>query len=98
MSAVCCTASDAGGGAVAGRHVFDDLFVQQPVSSLEASEMNATQTGLISGLILGTAAAVGGFIGFLIALLIGVVGLVIGRILDGELDVSDLIGRAKDRQ
>lgn len=60
--------------------------------------MNATQTGLISGLILGTAAAVGGFSGFLIALLIGVVGLVIGRILDGELEVGDLLGRSKDRR
>ncbi|MDI2031504.1 hypothetical protein QFW96_22945 [Saccharopolyspora sp. TS4A08] len=60
--------------------------------------MNATQTGLISGLILGTAAAVGGFSGFLIALLIGIVGLVIGRILDGELEIGDLLGRAKDRR
>lgn len=60
--------------------------------------MNATQTGLISGLILGTAAAIGGFSGFLIALLIGVVGLVIGRILDGELEIGDLLGRAKDRR
>ncbi|TDD09305.1 hypothetical protein E1202_05805 [Saccharopolyspora karakumensis] len=60
--------------------------------------MNATQTGLIAGLILGTAAAVGGFSGFLIALLIGVVGLVIGRILDGELEVGDLLGRSKDRR
>ncbi|MBQ0923304.1 hypothetical protein [Saccharopolyspora endophytica] len=60
--------------------------------------MNATQTGLIAGLILGTAAAVGGFSGFLIALLIGIVGLVIGRILDGELEVGDLLGRSKDRR
>ncbi|RRO14788.1 hypothetical protein EIL87_18825 [Saccharopolyspora rhizosphaerae] len=60
--------------------------------------MNATQTGLISGLILGTAAAIGGFSGFLIALLIGVVGLVVGRILDGELEIGDLLGRAKDRR
>ncbi|TDC95071.1 hypothetical protein E1161_05395 [Saccharopolyspora aridisoli] len=60
--------------------------------------MNATQTGLIAGLILGTAAAIGGFSGFLIALLIGVVGLVVGRILDGELEVGDLLGRSKDRR
>ncbi|MEB3368549.1 hypothetical protein [Saccharopolyspora mangrovi] len=60
--------------------------------------MNATQTGLISGLILGTAAVVGGFSGFLIALLIGAVGLVVGRILDGELEIGDLLGRAKDRR
>jgi len=60
--------------------------------------MNATQTGLISGLILGTAAVVGGFSGFLIALVIGVVGLVIGRVLDGELEIGDLLGRSKDRR
>lgn len=60
--------------------------------------MNATQTGLLAGLILGTAAAVGGFGGFLIALLVGVVGLVVGRILDGELEVSDLLGRGKDKR
>lgn len=59
--------------------------------------MNATQTGLIAGLILGVAAAFGGFSGFLIALALGLVGLVAGRVLDGELDLGDLLGRGRDR-
>lgn len=59
--------------------------------------MNATQTGLLAGLILGVAAAFGGFSGFLIALALGLVGLVAGRVLDGELDLGDLLGRGRDR-
>jgi hypothetical protein len=59
--------------------------------------MNATQTGLLAGLILGTAAVVGGFVGFLIVLLLGAIGLVIGRVLDGELEIGDLLGRGRDR-
>ncbi|QGK69525.1 hypothetical protein GIY23_08310 [Allosaccharopolyspora coralli] len=59
--------------------------------------MNATQTGLLAGLILGTAAAVGGFVGFLIALAVGAVGLLVGRILDGEMEIGDILGRGRDR-
>ncbi len=59
--------------------------------------MNATQTGLLAGLILGAAGAIGGFNAFLIALLVGAVGLVIGRVLDGELDISGVLGRGRDR-
>lgn len=59
--------------------------------------MNSTQTGLLAGLILGTAGAISGFSGFLIALAVGVVGLVIGRILDGEMDVRDILGRGRDQ-
>ncbi|GAA0541293.1 hypothetical protein GCM10011581_37300 [Saccharopolyspora subtropica] len=59
--------------------------------------MNATQTGLLAGLILGAAAALGGFSGFLIALLVGAVGLVIGRIVDGDLEIGDILGRGRDR-
>lgn len=59
--------------------------------------MNATQTGLLAGLILGTAAAVGGFVGFLIALAVGAAGLLVGRILDGEMEIGDILGRGRDR-
>ncbi|MGW1678749.1 hypothetical protein [Saccharopolyspora sp. NPDC002376] len=59
--------------------------------------MNWTQTGLLAGLILGAAAAIGGFTGFLIALLVGVLGLVVGRLLDGELEIGDILGRGRDR-
>ncbi|MGX7826736.1 hypothetical protein ACTG9Q_16750 [Actinokineospora sp. 24-640] len=59
--------------------------------------MNATQTGIIAGLILGLAATQG-FISFLVTLAIGFVGLVVGRVIDGELDLSDVFaGRGKDR-
>lgn len=59
--------------------------------------MNATQTGLLAGLILGTAGATAGFSGFLIALAVGAIGLVIGRVLDGELDIHDLLGKGRDK-
>lgn len=59
--------------------------------------MNGTQTGLIAGLILGLAAVEGGFTGFLVALVVGAIGLVVGRVLDGELEIGDFIGRGKDR-
>ena len=59
--------------------------------------MNGTQTGVLAGLILGLAAAACGFTGFLIALVLGAIGLVVGRVLDGELDVGDVLGRGKDR-
>lgn len=59
--------------------------------------MNATKTGLLAGLLLGTAAAAGGFVGFLIALVLGAAGLVIGRVLDGDMEFSDLVGRGRDR-
>jgi hypothetical protein len=59
--------------------------------------MNATHTGLLAGLILGAAAAIGGFSALLIALLLGVIGFVVGRVLDGELDLGELLGRGRDR-
>jgi hypothetical protein len=59
--------------------------------------MNATQTGLLAGLILGAAGGIGGFNAFLVALVLGIVGFVIGRVLDGDLDISGLLGRGKDR-
>jgi hypothetical protein len=59
--------------------------------------MNATQTGLLAGLILGAAGSIGGFGPFLITLIVGIVGLVVGMVLDGNLDVSGVLGRGKDR-
>lgn len=62
--------------------------------------MDATRTGLLAGLILGAAGYIGGFGAFLVALLVGAIGLVAGRVLDGELDISDLtsaLGRGRDR-
>ncbi|WP_086825606.1 hypothetical protein [Allokutzneria sp. NRRL B-24872] len=59
--------------------------------------MNTSQIGLLAGLILGAAGAVGGFSAVIIALAVGVLGLVIGRVLDGELDLGELLGRGRDR-
>lgn len=59
--------------------------------------MNATQTGLLAGLLLGIAGATGGFPTFVITLVLGAIGLLAGRVLDGELDISGVLGRGRDR-
>ena len=59
--------------------------------------MNATRTGLLAGLILGVAGSIGGFGAFLITLVVGIVGMLVGMALDGQLDVTALIGRGRDR-
>jgi hypothetical protein len=59
--------------------------------------MNATHTGLLAGLILGAAVVIGGFSALLVALLLGVIGFILGRVLDGELDLGELLGRGRDR-
>lgn len=58
--------------------------------------MNATQTGIIAGLVLGLAASQS-FLAFLVTLAVGVIGLVVGRVLDGELDLGDMLGKGRDR-
>jgi nitrate/nitrite transporter NarK len=59
--------------------------------------MNATLIGLGSGLALGFAAAFGGFGAFVVVLVLGTLGLLAGRWFDGKLDLSALLGSAKDR-
>ncbi|WP_116050158.1 hypothetical protein [Amycolatopsis palatopharyngis] len=59
--------------------------------------MNATLLGLIVGIALGFAAAFGGFGAFVAVVVLGAIGLLVGRWLDGELDLSALVGSAKDR-
>lgn len=59
--------------------------------------MNATQIGLLAGLILGVATAFGGLSAFLITLLLGGIGFVVGRVLDGKLDLGELLGRGGAR-
>ncbi|QFZ17651.1 hypothetical protein [Saccharothrix syringae] len=58
--------------------------------------MSATQTGLVAGLVLGLAAT-NGFGAFVVTLAVGVIGVVVGRVLDGRLDLGDLLGRGRDR-
>lgn len=59
--------------------------------------MNATYTGLLAGLILGTAWAIDGFGALFLALVLGLLGFVAGRVIDGELDLGELLGRGRDR-
>ena len=60
--------------------------------------MNATTIGLLTGLILGVAGAIGGVSGFLLALVLGAIGLLVGRVLDGELDLGQILsGKGRDR-
>lgn len=60
--------------------------------------MNATTLGLLTGLILAVAGVIGGFSGFLLALVLGAIGLLVGRVLDGELDLSQILsGKDRDR-
>ncbi|WP_198943450.1 hypothetical protein [Actinokineospora bangkokensis] len=55
--------------------------------------MTTTQTGLLTGLLLGLAAAFGGFGAFVVVLVLGALGLLAGRVLDGKLDLAQLVGR-----
>ncbi|MGH4024061.1 MAG: hypothetical protein ACRDRV_05695 [Pseudonocardiaceae bacterium] len=59
--------------------------------------MNSTVIGLAVGMALGFAAAFGGFGALAIVLLFGILGGLAGRYLDGQLDLSDLTGRTRDR-
>lgn len=59
--------------------------------------MSATRAGMFAGLILGLAAVYGGVGGFFVALVLGAIGFVVGRVLDGELDLGQLVGRGRDR-
>ena len=55
--------------------------------------MTTSTVGLIAGLLLAIAIAAGGFTGFLIALVLGTAGYLVGGHVDGEVDLSALIGR-----
>lgn len=60
--------------------------------------MNATTIGLLAGLLLGLAGAIGGVSGFLLALVLGAIGLLVGRVLDGKLDLGQILsGKGRDR-
>jgi hypothetical protein len=59
------------------------------------SAMNFTTLGLLTGLTLGVTAAFGGFGAFLIVLALAVIGLLVGRVLDGKLDIGQILGRGR---
>jgi uncharacterized membrane protein len=58
--------------------------------------MTTSTVGLIAGLLLAIAAAAGGFAGFLLALVLGTAGYLVGGHVDGEVDLSGILGR-RDR-
>jgi hypothetical protein len=60
--------------------------------------VNGTLIGLLFGLALGFAAAFGGFGAFVAVLVLGGLGLLVGRWVDGKLDLSALVGAARDRR
>lgn len=51
--------------------------------------------GLAFGTALGFAGAFGGFGAFLIVLVLGVAGFLGGRVLEGEVDLTELFGRRR---
>ena len=55
--------------------------------------MQTTTIGLFVGLILGLALALDGFGAMLIVAFVGVLGYLAAKVIAGELDVSDYIGR-----
>lgn len=59
--------------------------------------MTTTQTGLLAGLIIGLAAAFGTFGGVVVVMAAGFIGLVVGPVLEGKLDLNELLGRGRDR-
>ncbi|AHH96000.1 hypothetical protein GCM10010174_51260 [Kutzneria viridogrisea] len=58
--------------------------------------MNGSQIGLLAGLVLGLAASFS-FVAFLVTAAVGIIGFVVGRVLDGEIDLGDVLGRGRDK-
>lgn len=55
--------------------------------------MTTSSIGLIAGLLLAIAVAIGGFLGLLLAVVLGTIGYLVGGHFDGEIDMSQLLGR-----
>ncbi len=53
--------------------------------------MKRSTVGLAVGMALGFAATFGGFSAFLVVLGLGALGLLAGKVLDGELDLGELL-------
>ncbi|MEU9374608.1 hypothetical protein AB0D94_12680 [Streptomyces sp. NPDC048255] len=58
--------------------------------------MSMAVVGLLAGMALGFAGYFGGFGAFLLVAALGAVGFVVGRLLDGDLELGDLL-RPRDR-
>jgi hypothetical protein len=59
--------------------------------------VSGTAVGLLTGLLLGLALIVGNFGDMLIVALFGAIGYLVARVLQGDLDLNDLIGQAQRR-
>ncbi|MPQ96636.1 hypothetical protein GB931_01605 [Modestobacter sp. I12A-02628] len=59
--------------------------------------MTPSTLGLLIGLALGFAGAFGGFGAFLVVGLLGLIGFVAGKVLEGQLDLSGLLGGDRRR-
>ncbi len=57
--------------------------------------MSVSGIALFVGLLLGLVAAFGTISQFLLVVLFGLIGLIVGRILEGKLDVGQLLGRPR---
>jgi hypothetical protein len=63
--------------------------------------MQLSQTaivGLFTGLVLGLGAAIGGLDDLLIVAFFGAVGFIVAKIVEGEIDLSDYVGRGQERR
>lgn len=60
--------------------------------------MSPSVLGLLVGIALGFAAAFGGFGAFFVVAVLAVIGFVVGKVLEGDIDVSQYIGRGGSRQ
>ena len=65
------------------------------VAAIQSEEiaLNGTQIGLILGALLGLALILEGFGDMLIVALFSLIGWVVARVLQGELDLGELIDR-----
>jgi hypothetical protein len=59
--------------------------------------MQMTALGLFTGLILGLALIVGNFGDMLIVALFGAIGVVVVKVIEGDLDLSELTNRRRSR-
>jgi voltage-gated potassium channel Kch len=57
--------------------------------------MRGTTVGLFAGLLLGIALVVGDFGDMLVVALFGAIGFVVARVLEGDLDLNDLVSRGR---
>lgn len=59
--------------------------------------MSMAVVGMVAGMALGFAGYFGGFWAFLLVAALGAVGFVVGRLLEGDLELGDLL-RPRDEE